>query len=383
MKDRSFWRLLFCLPRRSKTHHTRLKGQKSGYRVHRSDNYYSKPPTHQGRRPKAPPIRPIVDSAGPDHFINKPLPPLPPPTSQFDQTEAVTLSTSNTMHSAGASNVGMSPPILAEVIDTIGRCLYHVPYAVCGLAAMACYGFDEISPRQVTIACPSDSKDVLVRWAAVNRLHTYPSKPDVFGIKTLDGKIRHVRVKALEEEEAFDNLETIEVGDSRTRVLTLPSLADQTAQEYTKALEWASGQRKDLFANRLLWILQRSAKSSSYEQKLTPERAPHIVQDLFWVPFTLSCPESVSLLRGVREPESNKMVDGSLCWCSSDHECWAEAQERNHTRQSRDGKSDCFRRFPLEHPNGTEYARERYARRRLRRNRTLMIDTGELALLVR
>ncbi|KAF7547844.1 hypothetical protein G7046_g8879 [Stylonectria norvegica] len=188
----------------------------------------------------------------------------------------------------------MSPAVVNEVIARVGTLFDHGTFAVCGLAAMVYYGFTARSPTQVTIICPGYSQKVFKCWAIANGMYSFPNSHNTFGITTADGIIRKVRVNFWDG--GFENLQTVQIGgNSHGSVLALPSLADQIAQAYAKELQFSAGRQQAAFKDDMVWVLRSIIKLGAHDQLLTPRRCPQIVDETFWIPFTLSYPETTSL----------------------------------------------------------------------------------------
>jgi hypothetical protein len=186
---------------------------------------------------------------------------------------------------------------LAEVLDTLGRVLNHVPYAVCGLAAMAAYGFTGRAPTHVSIMCPDYSKDVIRSWAAAAGLVLFDEgAPDMFGLRTTDGRLRRVRLKYIDPE-GFEVLRTVAAtasdGGTGARVLVLPALVDHVAKAYIA--ERDPRRNLPVLEGDVLWLLRRIAEDADPRQRLTAEQVPHVANPLFWDIFCCTYPDATEL----------------------------------------------------------------------------------------
>ncbi|KPM36476.1 hypothetical protein AK830_g10085 [Neonectria ditissima] len=182
---------------------------------------------------------------------------------------------------------------LREVVHRLSELFDHIPYVVSGLSAMQYYGFDGRTTSYLSVICPAHSREAIRGWAKAQGIYSFPEQPDHFGIAMPDGLIRQVRVKYVDE--GFEDMDQIRLGRSRASVLSLPGLADRLAQGYVKVLEHSEGRNQTMFAEDIFWVLNRIAELGHKEHWLTPTRAPHIWCDRFWVPFSVSFPDSVPL----------------------------------------------------------------------------------------
>ncbi|KAH7156441.1 hypothetical protein EDB81DRAFT_787068 [Dactylonectria macrodidyma] len=187
----------------------------------------------------------------------------------------------------------MDRAAVREAITRIAELFGHIPYVVCGLSAMLYYGFEGRPTSHIDLLCSEHSREALRGWAIAQGMYPLPNRPDHFGLVTSNGIIRQIHVDYVED--GFEDVDAIRSSKTRAVVLSLAGLADQIAQGYVKELECSAGRDQKQFATDMIWVLERIAASSRREHHLTPDRAPHIWQDTFWIPFTLSFPESVPL----------------------------------------------------------------------------------------
>jgi len=245
----------------------------------------------------------------------------------------------------------MAPDTLAELFDALDRAFSHIPYAICGRAAMHAWGFDGAPPRRVSVMCPTHSKEVIKSWAAANGAHLDPDRPELVGVETADGEVRKVRIKYLDTAD----FETLRIAQPRLplrrsalvgrpgdyanfyehaaaaarrdtkpyaepRVLALESMLDQAALAYKedrRAQKSASARRS--IGQDALWIVRRLADlqaASTVERagggplvvgKLSGAAVPQVLDPLFWDIFVLEHPEAPALFTraGLLLPRSN------------------------------------------------------------------------------
>ncbi|UKZ76004.1 hypothetical protein TrVFT333_003700 [Trichoderma virens FT-333] len=182
-----------------------------------------------------------------------------------------------------------------EVIDCVGRLFDHIPYAVCGTAALIYYGYRAYSPDHVSITCPEESKEAIRCWALAKGMTPLPDNPDGFSVRVASGRSCPVCIKFMKN--GFEALEVVRIGPGQASMVTLPSIANTIARSYVFRLHSSSTDRQALYARYLAWTLKRMAEIPPTDpvQRLTPERARDIINRSFWIPFTLSYPETVPL----------------------------------------------------------------------------------------
>lgn len=184
----------------------------------------------------------------------------------------------------------MSPELVNEVIAIVGHSFGHIPYAICGLAAMVQHGFSERLPTKVSIIFPEHTRAVVNCWALAQGMPRVQGTNRSFCVPTADGKLRCVRFKFLQE--GFDNLVTTRKVLSHARVLALPSLADQIAANYVRQLATISVQMQVVSAQDMRWVLRQMDHQGEY---FNYRSGANIVRREFWLPFTLSFPDLVDL----------------------------------------------------------------------------------------
>lgn len=220
-----------------------------------------------------------------------------------------------------------------EVVDCVGRLFDHIPYAVCGTAALIYYGYRAYSPDHVSITCPEESKEAIRCWALAKGMTPLPDNPDGFSVRVANGRSCPVCIKFMKN--GFEALEVVRVGPGQASMVTLPSIANTIARSYVFRLHSSSTDRQALYARYLAWTLKRMAEipPSDPIQRLTPERARDIISRSFWIPFTLSYPETVPLFAAAGlEVQS----DGSLkAWQQTDDQALPPPRPRARPSASR------------------------------------------------
>ncbi|KFH43349.1 hypothetical protein ACRE_058990 [Hapsidospora chrysogenum ATCC 11550] len=194
------------------------------------------------------------------------------------------------------SNSSMDFEIVEEIIAVIGRAFPHIPYAVTGLAAMVHHGYTQRYPRAVTILCPSTSRDVVRCWAVAQGMYRVHDDPDTFGVLTSERKMRAVRIQFVSTA-AFDEVEITRTRSGGAKVVALETLAAQIARGYVADLASNSApghpmKRQNGYAQDMRFVLKKMVRGG---ERLSYRTACNIVTREFWLPFTLSFPDTVPL----------------------------------------------------------------------------------------
>ncbi|KAL6919578.1 hypothetical protein ACHAP8_002642 [Fusarium lateritium] len=197
----------------------------------------------------------------------------------------------------------MNYEAVCEVIDMIALRFSHIPYAVSGMAAMVYYGYDA-RPYKVSMLCPEHTRENQKCWAKALGMLPIPKRHDIWGVATRDGMIRQIRVRFPYD---FADMHVLKVGRSAVSMLSLAGLADELARTYVNELKHSDQDRQENLAREMVWILNRIIQCRMPEHRLKPERIPHLIQDRFWVPFSLAYPEAVPLFAkaGWRIPDDD------------------------------------------------------------------------------
>ncbi|KAF9776699.1 hypothetical protein IL306_005092 [Fusarium sp. DS 682] len=191
----------------------------------------------------------------------------------------------------------MNREAVSEVIDMIALRFSHIPYAVSGLAAMVYYGYDDARPYKVSIVCPEHTRENQKCWAIAQGMIPIPRRrhDSVWGLATSDGIIRQIRVRFPYDFNEMHALKIGTAGSNPVTMLSLAGLADELARTYVNELKHSDQHRQENLAREMIWILRRIIQCRLPEHALRPERIPHLIKETFWLPFTLSYPESVPL----------------------------------------------------------------------------------------
>lgn len=191
----------------------------------------------------------------------------------------------------------MSKEQVMEVIAIIGRSFPHFQCAVTGLSAMTYHGFRKRSPREVSLTFPSRYHDVVRGWALSQGFCAVEGRPMLFGVRLEDGRTCHIKTRFVDND-IFSTLRTVKAAVSAgpVRVLNLQTIAVHTARGYIAELCTSDFGKQSVFAGDMRWALGSLSRS---KQVLRPFYARQIAQPKFWIPFTLSFPDTLPLFASV------------------------------------------------------------------------------------
>ncbi|KAI1655359.1 hypothetical protein F4813DRAFT_398487 [Daldinia decipiens] len=243
-----------------------------------------------------------------------PRPPLPAHTRPGLPRQRFPTTAGGADPRARWSTSSLTPAELAQVFGTIAAALEHVPYAICGLGALADHGFAARRVSRVSILCSAHAKDNVRAWLAASG---YDAFADSVGVPVKSGggggggggngdgdgggKVCRVRIKYLDD--GFERLERIRSRVGGAWVLGLASQLDHAAAGYVDYLrrreriggegeeEGGSGgdekRKADLaletIAGDVFWILDKAARTNHV---LEPRLLPTLLGQDFWTPFT-------------------------------------------------------------------------------------------------
>ncbi|POR31683.1 26S proteasome regulatory subunit rpn11 [Tolypocladium paradoxum] len=268
--------------------------------------------SHHGRKPQATtPMKPMAQTKVPNKLMSRPSSSVAETSSQAASKPPSRPSSEATLnlqrqpqqqhHSSTSKRSARASPTfetmtrsaVCEVVDAIGKIFAHIPYAVCGHAAMVYYGNTLHEPDHISIVCPIASLDAVIGWAQTRALAVCARFPKAFTYTTADGVERCVRVLGYAE---FDRLRRVRLGPSLASVLTLPGLADSMACDYVKALR--DGDRRGTVqrARDINWLLRRIVEVGGEEQRLTVEQAGYFGRLDFLEPFSLAHERAMPLM---------------------------------------------------------------------------------------
>ncbi|KAI1454714.1 hypothetical protein F4805DRAFT_438691 [Annulohypoxylon moriforme] len=197
----------------------------------------------------------------------------------------------------------LTPSQFAELLDNIHATLSHVPYAICGLAALNDYGYTTRRLNSVSLLCPAYAKDNVRGWLKTKGYETYG---DFFGIPIGDrgyggegATVYRVRIKWISDD-GFAWLEKVKSNVSDAWVLGLEAQIDYCAMGFVeqfrkveemkkvpgkeKSTEVTVGEsRLRMAAKDIFWCLDKAART---RHKINEKYLPTLLGEEFWGPFT-------------------------------------------------------------------------------------------------
>ncbi|KAI0910331.1 hypothetical protein F4823DRAFT_637868 [Ustulina deusta] len=164
------------------------------------------------------------------------------------------------------STSSMTREELKELFNLVHATLEHVPYAICGLAALIDHGFAGRAANRISILCPQESKNNVKAWSAARGYEVYA---DSVGVPTRDGAVRRVRIKYVES--GFDRLQRVRSSFSDATVLSLTSQLDNVAAGYLDNRRRGNERALATIASDIFFVLGlMAARSESVDSRLLP-----------------------------------------------------------------------------------------------------------------
>ncbi|KAI6351190.1 hypothetical protein MCOR25_010080 [Pyricularia grisea] len=179
----------------------------------------------------------------------------------------------------------------------------NMPYAVCGMAGLAAWGYKLDMPRHITIMVPPYCRDTIASWAkTVPHFETFSSRPDVIGVQTSDNRIVRINITYPDAAdgvwEDYFNTNRVQLhGNGKlAEVVRLSKLLNQTAVSYMDAIELDDTQLMGMISSDVLWILWRIArglvKGEDNIVPLNPAEIPSVMDRTFWDSFSGTHPDA-------------------------------------------------------------------------------------------
>ncbi|RYO85059.1 hypothetical protein DL766_005572 [Monosporascus sp. MC13-8B] len=175
-----------------------------------------------------------------------------------------------------------TPMETAQLVELFGKLvtLEHIPYALCGRAALVDHGLSTRKAKQVSILVPACSKEVVTGWAKSSGWVVSEGAKGVFvGIPLgWGGDIRQLRVKDLEDGR-FERLERVRSRlSSAAWVLSLTSQLDHLCAAWLDHLKQGQAATATKSNNNNSNTANGSTTSkNSHEMQLQ-----EIARDIFW-----------------------------------------------------------------------------------------------------
>ncbi|KAH7363417.1 hypothetical protein B0T11DRAFT_93594 [Plectosphaerella cucumerina] len=183
----------------------------------------------------------------------------------------------------------MGPHLVKEILVMLPILLADLPFKVCGLGALAAYGFTSRLPIYMTLACPEQSFKAILDWAKVAGMPAHPEDRSCFGIQLQDGTVRQVKVEPISDY-AYHATDSTRYGPSNVRIVTLAALLDALAEIYVR--DTINQSQRGALQKDIMWLLRRIIDEDSDVHKLRRETCPHVWHPLFWSRFNLERPDA-------------------------------------------------------------------------------------------
>ncbi|RYP55702.1 hypothetical protein DL771_012443 [Monosporascus sp. 5C6A] len=174
-------------------------------------------------------------------------------------------------------NTPMETAQLAELFGKLAT-LEHIPYALCGRAALVDHGLSTRKAKQVSILVPACSKEVVTGWAKSSGWVVSEGAKGVFvGIPLgRGGDVRQLRIKYLEDDR-FEQLERVRSRlSSAAWVLSLTSQLDHLCAAWLDHLKQGEAATATKASNNNT-DNGSTTKKNSHEMPLQ-----EVARDIFW-----------------------------------------------------------------------------------------------------
>ncbi|KAI1433909.1 hypothetical protein GGR50DRAFT_457055 [Xylaria sp. CBS 124048] len=168
---------------------------------------------------------------------------------------------------------------LKDLFNLVHETFSHLPYAICGLAAMIDHGFLGRQANRISLICPRESKDNVKAWAATGG---YPTSIDSVGLPARDGSFRRVRIKFIDH--GFEDLELVPSKLGNAVVLSPVSTLDNVAAGYLQNRKRGDERTLQVIANDIFWCLDHLA--STRRGKVDPSLLPTFLGEECFADFT-------------------------------------------------------------------------------------------------
>lgn len=176
----------------------------------------------------------------------------------------------------------MSSAELCELFSLIHKTLEHVPYAICGLAALIDHGLTNRQANRVSIICPRTSRKNVLTWAAAKG---YTVNADSIGIPTSNGLMRRVRVKFVEH--GFEALQRVRSRCSNATVLSITSQLDNIAAGWLDNRRRGDERALRVISSDIFFCLDRIA---ARRERVDPMYLPTFLGEEFFAEFAARYP---------------------------------------------------------------------------------------------
>lgn len=167
---------------------------------------------------------------------------------------------------------------LKELFNLVHETLEHVPYAICGLAALIDHGLTRRQATRISIICPQECKNNVKTWAVTQGHKAYI---DSIGVSMRDGTTRRVRIKYVDY--GFEGLERVRSNISNATILSVASQLDNVAAGYLENTARGDERALAIIAQDIFFALDLLASRRAH---INPRFLPTFLGEKFSVDFT-------------------------------------------------------------------------------------------------
>ncbi|KAI0468468.1 hypothetical protein F4859DRAFT_205139 [Xylaria cf. heliscus] len=243
------------------------KRSKPSSPVHRADHYNARLRANIG----LPERGPRTQSGESQYTIGLPMGASHPRIRSQDRFEGNT-------PGAHWSTSYMTRAEMTELFNLIDAALSHLPYAICGLAALIDHGLTNRQANKVSIICPQLCRKNVISWAATK---AYAVHADSIAVPMQNGLVRRVRVKYIEH--GFETLHRVRSNCSNATVLSIDSQLDNVAAGYLDNKKRGDERALAVIASDIFFCLGRIA---ARRERMDPKYLPTFLGEDFFPDFT-------------------------------------------------------------------------------------------------
>ncbi|KAI0424721.1 hypothetical protein F5Y09DRAFT_353159 [Xylaria sp. FL1042] len=202
---------------------------------------------------------------------------------------------------------------LKELFNLVHETLAHVPYAICGLAALIDHGFTGRKTSRISIICRQESRKNVKIWAKARGYEVYT---DSIGIPLRNGSIRRVRIKYIEF--GFETLQRVRSSFSNATVLSLTSQLDNVAAGYLDHQRRGSDEKTlTVIAADIFFCLSKMARR---REKVDPHFLPTFLGEDFFNLFTKRYVETRPEMARAGIDVSKVLAKHRAAWALREHD---------------------------------------------------------------
>ncbi|PHH67339.1 hypothetical protein CDD81_104 [Ophiocordyceps australis] len=145
--------------------------------------------------------------------------------------------------------------LVMDTVDRLAKIFAHVPFLVQGSAALAYHGHSAARPNMISLACPPNAVSIMLGGARDMQMPFSSTAPSTFYVHMGYETLCCVRVVARHD---YGELRAAQ----GSQVLSLPSLANDTARHYLEAERRQEDGLATKMAADMFWLLNRMAEAA-------------------------------------------------------------------------------------------------------------------------